>query len=188
MKNRMALFTCFVLAAACLHAAEKHPAKAAQGDPGYTFKIRVKNIDFNWRVAAGKINIKLLAPADGWVGVGFNATKIMKEGRFYLGYVENGKVTISEEYGTGISQHTNITSLGGARTVSSPEGGITNKKAEITFAIPLNAKDRFGTPIEPDGETVLMLAYGLTRKLSQQHAFFTKLKVNLATGAYTKIR
>jgi hypothetical protein len=178
----------FALAAGC-RKKEEMPlvsGTAGPGDAGYTYKLTVEKLDFNWRVDGGDLRIKLKAPVSGWLSAGFEPTKGMQDARMAIGYMENGKPVVVENHGIDPKHHKPDTELGGENNVKDPAvaqaGGVT----EVSYAIPLTSPDKLDRPINPDG-TLLMLAYGETTEMAQQHALWAEVKVNLKTGAYAEV-
>jgi hypothetical protein len=117
------------------------------------------------------------------VAIGFNPSTGMKDAKFVLGYVKDGKTTISDEFGTGEIKHEPVEKLGGKTDVTliggKAEGGVTT----LEFTIPLVAKDTKGGRIDPAGDTTVLLAYGLDGDTSKlRHKFRTSISINLSNG------
>jgi hypothetical protein len=158
---------------------------AGQGDKGYTYKITVEKVQFNWLVDNNNLHVKLVVQNPGWVGVGFNPTEGMKDANFILGYVKDGAVMISNQHGTSMTLHKKNQELGGDGHVMNPSGIEKNGITEISFEIPLKTGDKLDRPITVNGDTGLLLAYGASKNLAQIHMFRAKLNVNLSNGAYS---
>jgi len=157
------------------------------GDIKYANKIDVKGMSFLWKIDGDKIHIKLVAKTNGWVGIGFNPTKIMKDANFILGYVKNGKPAMTDHFGTGERKHERDKKLGGESNISNIFGKEENGKTEIGFTFPLNSGDSNDREIRVDQDTTILLAYGAGRdSFRAVHKFRTSITVNLATGKYNK--
>jgi hypothetical protein len=168
-----------MLLVACLVLAFCSTASAA----GYDHEIKAQNMTFFWKVDGSNLNVKMSAPTKGWVGIGFNPSDEMKDAKFVLGYVKDGKAILSDEFGTGVSKHEAVEDLGGKSDVTlvggSEEGGVTT----LEFILPLIAKDTKGGKIDPAADTVVLLAYGPDHdSFKMKHKFRTKITVNLTTG------
>lgn len=149
----------------------------------YDHKIEVKNMDFQWKVDGPDIHIKLKAKTTGWVGIGFNPSKEMKDANFILGYVKQGKPRATDHYGHTLRQHKSDKKLGGKKNVSNIAGKEENGFTEISFTIPLDSGDPKDQAISLDKDTTVMLAYGAGRdSFRSKHQFKTSLKVNLKSG------
>ena len=157
---------------------------AAPGDSGYTYKLTVDPMEFNWRAEGGNLHVKMKGPAGVWISVGFNPTKGMKDANFIIGYVENGKAVVTDQFGTDPKQHRKDTDLGGTDDVKDAAGFENANETVITFTLPLNSGDALDRPISLDSNTVVLFAAGKEKQTAQQHTFWAKAGVNLSTGAY----
>ena len=83
----------------------------------YDHTLEDKKISFSWTVDGEKIHIKLVAKTEGWVGIGFNPSKKMKDANFILGYVKKGVVKVTDEFGTSATGHKTDSKLGGTDDV-----------------------------------------------------------------------
>jgi hypothetical protein len=151
----------------------------------YDHEITAQKMTFAWKIDGPSLAIRLSAPTKGWVGIGFNPSKEMKDAKYVLGYVQDGKTMISDEFGTGDTKHDAVESLGGKSDVilvgGAEEGGITT----IEFIIPLVSTDTKGGTINPTAETTVLLAYGPdTDSFKVRHKFRSKMRVNLTTGTF----
>jgi hypothetical protein len=158
---------------------------ADKGDRGYTYKITLEKIQFNWSIDNDNLKIKLQAQTPGWVGIGFNPTEGMKGANFILGSVKDGAATITNQHGISKTLHRKNTDLGGANRIINPSGTSNNTQTVIGFAIPYKAGDKLNKPINMNEDTTVLLAYGQSKQLAQVHSFNAKLKVNLTTGKYS---
>lgn len=159
-------------------------AQAAQ----YDHEVQDKKITFAWKVDGDNLAIKLSAQTQGWVGIGFSPSKMMKDANVIIGYVKDGKVEISDEFGDSDNNHNPDVKLGGSEDVTlvggTEEGGMTT----LEFTIPMKSADKNDKDIVVDVDTTVLLAYGGERdSLKSKHQYRTALKVNLKTGAFQKI-
>lgn len=194
MKKVSAMFVTLMLMAgivSCSKEKAKEEPKgisstAEKGDTGYTYKISVENITFNWK--AGKnLAVKIKAKTTGWIGIGFNPSEGMKDANFIMGYVKDGKVTISNQHGTSKSLHKSNVDLGGKENVTAKAGSEKNGETELSFEIPFKTGDKLDRPVDLNGDTTILLAYGQSDLLAQQHMSRAKIKVNLSNGSYSVI-
>jgi len=156
-------------------------------DIQYTNKIDVKDMSFQWKIDGDQIHIKLVAKTAGWVGIGFNPTKIMKDANFILGYVKGGKPTVTDHFGTGERKHEHDKKLGGESNISNIFGKEENGKTEIGFTFPLNSGDSNDQEIKVDQDNIILLAYGAGRdSFRALHKYRTPIIVNLSSGKYKK--
>ncbi|MGW8193281.1 MAG: DOMON domain-containing protein [Desulforhopalus sp.] len=149
----------------------------------YAHELKDKDITFAWSVDGDKLAVKLSAKTEGWVGIGFNPSQEMKDAGFILGYVKKGEVKIVDHFGVDENRHEPDEKLGGTSDVTvvggSEEGGVTT----IEFTIPLQPADKHDASIDPQGESVVLLAYGAGRdSFRAKHKYRSAFKVNLSTG------
>ena len=155
----------------------------------YDHKIAVENVVFEWKLAYETIHIRLTAKTEGWVGIGFNPNKRMKDANFIIGYVKEGNVKVTDHYGTTERQHEKDTKLGGQMNISDIAGKEENGVTEITFSIPLNSTGPKDRPIWTDKDNTVLLAYGAGRdSFTAKHQFKTALKVNMSTGEFSEVK
>ena len=153
----------------------------------YDHEITVQRMAFSWKVAGADLHVRLTAPTTGWVAIGFNPSAGMKGAKFVLGYVQDGKTIISDEFGTGEIKHEPVEKLGGTSDVTPIGGKAEDGVTTIEFAIPLVSRDTKGGRIDPAGDITVLLAYGLDGDTSKlRHKFRTGISVNLATGKNTR--
>lgn len=158
---------------------------ASAGD--YAHEVTAKKISFAWKVNGDKLEVKLAAETAGWVGVGFNPTEAMKDANYILGYVKDGKVTLTDDFGDTALSHKADDKLGGTEDVSLVGGSEEGGKTTIEFTIPVSSSDANDGKIDVNGDNVVLLAYGPDRdSFKTKHKFRTALKVNLSTGSSTE--
>ena len=160
---------------------------AAKGDSGYTYKIISGAMEFHWSITGQTIHAKVKGETAGWVAVGFNPSEGMKDGNFIMGFVKDGKVELSNQFGISKYIHKNVTTLGGRDHILNSSGFMKGNLTEISFDYPLTTGDKLDRPININGDTVLLLAMSSGVFLSRQHNFRSKLIVNLSKGSYSVI-
>lgn len=150
----------------------------------YAHEVQDKKIAFAWNVEGDKLAVKLSAETEGWVGIGFNPVSGMKGANFILGYVKNGKVELDDDFGTDENSHKSDTKLDGTSDVTLVGGTEADGMTTIEFTIPLASADANDTKIDVNGDTTVLLAYGVGRdSFLSKHKYRSALKVNLSTGA-----
>ena len=192
-KSLLMLLISFIVGAAlcCSKAADEQKrhlsGTAGKGDQGYTYKITLEKIQFDWSIDNSNLRIKLFAQTPGWIGIGFNPTEEMKDAEFILGFATGGTVTISNQHGVSKTLHSKNTDLGGVDRVINPSGKETNNGTEISFTIPYKTGDKLAKPTSVKEDIPVLLAYGQSKHLMQLHSFRAKLTVNLSSGQYSVI-
>lgn len=149
----------------------------------YDHETKVRGMVFAWKVDGDKLHVKLTGRTTGWIGIGFNPEKQMKGADYVVGFVRGGKVTLRDDYGDSARNHESDEKLGGTSDVTLVKGEEKGQSTTLEFTLPLNSGDKYDSVIEPEGETIVLLAYGGRRdSFRQKHKFRTMLKVNLASG------
>jgi len=149
----------------------------------YQHSLTVDKMTFDWSVAGENLAIKLSAPTTGWVAIGFHPTDMMKDANIILGMVKDGKVEISDDFGTQPTQHTPDAKRDGQENVTVVGGTETGNTTTLEFSIPLNSGDANDGAIDPKADTVVMLAYGPDRDSAKlKHQVAKTITVNLASG------
>lgn len=150
----------------------------------YQHTLTVDQMSFSWKVNADSLNVRLSAPTTGWVAVGFNPTDMMKDANIIIGCVKEGKVELSDDFGSGPTMHMPDDKRGGANNVTLVGGNETGNTTTLEFSIPLNSGDANDGVINPAADTKVMLAYGPDRdSFKMKHQFAKTITVNLASGA-----
>ncbi len=150
----------------------------------YQHSVVSKKMTFDWSVEGDMLAIKLTAPTKGWVAIGFNPSKKMKDANIIIGYVKNGKVSIFDEFGTHPTKHGKDSKKGGSDNITVVGGSEEGKTTTIEFKIPINSGDTLDGKLDVNGETTVILAYGPDRdSVRIKHTYHDKKIVNLSTGA-----
>jgi hypothetical protein len=106
------------------------------------------------------LRISVTAPTDGWVAVGFEPTRVMKDADIYIGYVENGRVFLRDDFGTGNTAHASDESLGGTSGFTSLEGSESDGNTSISFTIARDSGDSYDKVITRGGSYKVIMGYG----------------------------
>ena len=158
---------------------------AEKGDGGYTYRLDLEDLRFYWSVEADSLKIKLSADTEGWVGVGFNPSEMMMGASFIIGYVKDGVVKVEDHHGHASRLHRLDVDMGGSDDFSDAGGSEKKGRTEITFRVPLKSADSLDKQINATGDTKVLLAYGRTDRLVQQHVFRVRSVINFTTGKYS---
>ena len=123
----------------------------------------------SWVFKAETIEFTMSAPTTGWISLGFNPTRRMKDADYILAYVENGKVYISDEYGTGSTSHKSDVSLGGKESAKALSFLEEANKTTITFSLSLNSGDQYDTVFRKGDTCKVLAAYANSKNLNSKH-------------------
>lgn len=149
----------------------------------YDHELTEKDMTFAWKVDGENLAVKISAKTEGWVGIGFNPSKAMKDSNIIIGYVKKGEVKILDEFGDKENAHSPDKKLGGTEDVTVVGGTEENGVTTLEFVIPLKTEDKHDTTIDPGGDTTVLLAYGGGRdSFRAKHRYRGTIVVNLTTG------
>ena len=113
-----------------------------------------------WRVAGDDLEVELTGPTTGWIAVGFNPSRAMKDANILIGYVDGDEAVMTDQFGTTMIAHRRDDELGGTVDATVVSGSETGGETTIRFTIPLDSGDEYDQPLAA-GETVrAILAYG----------------------------
>lgn len=150
-----------------------------------TFHSVTDSMTFSWCVNGTNLDVKLKAPTTGWLAIGFNPVRVMKGANYIFAYVKNGKVYVSDHFGTGLVAHDEDVKLGGHNDIQNAFGTEKDGTTEVAFTIPLDSGDPYDVVLDPQGQTTVLLAYnaGLDNTYSK-HNFRKAFVGCLATGEF----
>lgn len=150
----------------------------------YDHEVQAKNMSFAWKIDGDMLHGKMSAKTKGWVAVGFNPSKKMKDANFIIGYVKGGETKIADHFGDKATGHSADTKKGGSADAVLVGGSEENGMTTIEFTIPMDSSDKLDGTLAKDGDTVLLLGYGPDRdSFKARHKYRTSMTVNLSTGA-----
>jgi hypothetical protein len=115
---------------------------------------------FSWRFVGDEIEFTLQAPTTGWISIGFDPSRMMKDAQYIIGYVSNGTVAVRDDYGTDNTKHASDTSLGGTQDVRVVSGTEVDGKTTVVFAIPKDSGDAYDKVLIPGSTYTVLIAYG----------------------------
>ncbi|MDA3810235.1 MAG: DOMON domain-containing protein [Spirochaetaceae bacterium] len=144
------------------------------------FKEIIKSdMTFQWKVESNSLRIILSAPTEGWIAVGFNPSKIMKDADFKLVYVDGSTVHMEDHFGDGLFGHKIDDSLGGSQDFEIIQGKEEMGKTTVEFTIPLNSNDEFDKILAEGDVVKVLLAYGTRDDLNRKHKTRTSVEIKL---------
>jgi hypothetical protein len=155
----------------------------------YQHKLEAKNMDVFWTIEKDQIHVKLSARTTGWVAIGFDPEKAMQGANIIIGAVKKGKVRIEDHYGDRKRGHSLDKKLGGENHVLNPQGTEADGVTTISFTLALDTGDKWDKPINPQGTSRMMIAYGAGRdSFTARHAYRSVYDINYTTGETKKIK
>lgn len=76
------------------------------------------SVIFDWAVQGDTLFIKLSAPTTGWIAVGFEPARMMKDADIIIGAVSEGEVLIEDHFGLKPTSHIRDEEIGGTNDVT----------------------------------------------------------------------
>ncbi len=117
-------------------------------------------VEFSLSTNDTVLEISISAPTTGWVAVGFEPTRAMKDADIVIGYIENGEIFLRDDFGDGFTTHTSDVELGGSDDVTVISGEESSGNTQILFSITLGSNDEFDKFLEVGKTVKVLLAYG----------------------------
>lgn len=142
-------------------------------------KEESNGVVFQWKIEGADLHIILSAPTRGWVAVGFNPSRAMKDADFKLAFVDGSTVVIEDHYGSGLFVHKKDSDLGGADNFTILGGSEKDGTTTVEFTMPLNSGDSSDSVLTAGSDTVVLLAYATSDDLTRKHRWRTSLNVKL---------
>lgn len=141
-------------------------------------RIDAGGVQFDWKVDGDQLEVVLSADTTGWVAVGFEPSRMMRDANILIGYVAGGEVTVEDHFGNNLTAHRPDVDLGGSRDLIVIGGSESDGRTEIHFSIPLDSGDDYDQPLTAGSEHNLIYAYGAdgednTRRKHQERGSFT---------------
>ncbi|MCG8572374.1 MAG: DOMON domain-containing protein [Spirochaetes bacterium] len=138
--------------------------------------LESRGISFSWRIVGENLEVIVKAKTTGWLSVGFNPSKRMKDADYIIGYIKKGQVFISDDFGIGLTMHTADEKVGGKNNIISSSGTEKDGFTEIQFMIPLNSGDKYDQVIGK-GTHKVILAYGLKDDYTSKHVMIGSVEM-----------
>jgi hypothetical protein len=85
---------------------------------------------------------------------------MMQDANIIIGYVTNGSLNITDQYGTATTDHQLDTEIGGSNDIADASGSESNGRTELRFRIPLDSGDDADKPLTPGETYTVLLAHG----------------------------
>ena len=142
--------------------------------------VTVGDITLEWMPdTLGNLLVRVSAPTDGWVAVGFDPTIAMQDANIIIGYVSNDTAYVRDDFGVGTNTHTYDMALLGTDDVADIAGTETGGVTEISFMIPLDSGDAFDRPLVVGQVYPVILAYGTDDSFDAPHTVTTRVGTNI---------
>ena len=163
--------------------AQETPTAASAGSDAAASasqKVEVKGFTFQWAVEGENLRASLAFKTSGWVAVGFNPTRKMKDANFIIGYAgPDGASVVDDEFGDGTVSHSADTALGGSYDIVESSCSETDGVTTMKFVIPLADSDAKDVKLEAGKEITVIFGAGKKDNLTSKHSTVAKTTIKL---------
>lgn len=116
--------------------------------------------ELRWRVVGENLEVSISYATTGWVAVGFDPTRMMRDANIIIGYVADGEAVITDQYGNSTITHRPDEDLGGTYDLTNTSGTEEDGVTTLSFVMPLDSGDEYDRPLEPGETYTVILAHG----------------------------
>jgi len=126
-------------------------------------------MDIYWEFSENdELYIAVKAPVSGWISIGFEPSRIMKDAKIIIVGLDEDEVILEEHYGNSMISHRKIEE----KYIENYYGERTEEYSMAEIKIPLNEESRYNT-IKPNSKIKTIIAYhsdsdNFARKHSQR--------------------
>lgn len=130
-----------------------------EGTDGFKV-IELDEFTFAWQVRDDSLDVRISAPTTGWVALGFEPSRAMRDADMRIGFVADGSVEVEDHFGVSAINHRADSDLGGTSDVSDIGGSEEDGRTTLTFTTPLDSGDRYDAALTPGEEVIVIYAHG----------------------------
>jgi hypothetical protein len=128
------------------------------------------NMDIFWKNDADFLYMAMKGNTTGWLSVGFEPEQWMKNADTIIGFVENDKAVVIDEFSTGnYGPHVPDTQLGGTDNILEYGGREQNGQTTIEFKRRLDTTDQFDKAFVPGQKVSIIWAMADADMDQQKH-------------------
>jgi hypothetical protein len=133
-------------------------------------KLQLDSYDLQWQIQGEQILITLKANTVGWISVGFNASRIMKDADIKIGYVDDqGDVFFEDHFGNSMFSHRKDRGGNEAQNFHVIQGSQQDEWTEIQFSMPLNSGDENDQILDLQEPVKIIFAMGYGDNIRAKH-------------------
>ncbi len=116
--------------------------------------------ELRWRVIGENLEVSISYATTGWVAVGFNPTRMMRDANIIIGYVADGEAVITDQFGNSTITHRPDEDLGGTYDLTNTAGTEEDGVTTLSFVMPLDSGDEYDRPLEQGETYTVIVAHG----------------------------
>ena len=117
-------------------------------------------VNVQWMIEGDQLHIQMSAMTTGWIAVGFEPSRQMKDANIIIGYVEDGEVFLRDDWGVANTRHGADAENGGTDDLSDIAGSEADGVTTISFVIPLDSGDATDKALAAGGSYKMIAAAG----------------------------
>ncbi len=137
----------------------------------YTKKVVKRGMAFVWEFAGEWLHVRLTAPTQGWLAVGFNDRNQLANTNLIMGALyPSGKLLVQDRVIVRAGTHRAKVDLGLADRLAKRSGCPESGGTTIAFSIPTAATDEYSYDLLSGQKIHLLLAYSQERPF-KHHSF-----------------
>ncbi len=137
---------------------------AATGTIPDDFQVQNSNgFVFAWRIVGTNLEVIMEQTTTGWIAVGFEPSRVMKDANIIIGYVAGEQVVAEDHFGHRLTAHRPDTDQGGTNDVTVISGAEDDGTTRIRFRIPLDSGDDADQPLVRGTSVTVIYAWGRDR-------------------------
>lgn len=139
-----------------------------------------KDFSLKWKIEGQNLIMTLTARTTGWISIGFEPTRIMKDADILIFAVDaNGKVLYEDHFGTTPTGHKKDTDLGGQDNITILSGSEKEGVTTVTFSIPLNSGDSYDKVLAAGRKITVLFASAAKDGFTVKHNKKAKAEISL---------
>ena len=136
-----------------------HVVDGTIGDGEYPHQTSVSGVDVYWSNDAEQLRIGLVSPGTGYVAIGFDPEDRMKGANYIIAFVQEGELSIRDDFGTEPIAHTQDTNRGGLDNILASAGSEWPDQTVVEFVIPLDSGDPHDKVLVPGMTYPILVSY-----------------------------
>lgn len=141
--------------------------------------ITKNNMTVKWEYKQDYILFEMIAPTKGWLAIGFNNTKSLKDTYLLMGRVNKGKVEVVEHYVEQPGVYKPISSYGVINQTSAVEGLEEKNCTKIKFSLPIKTVSKYKKQLTENSNWNLLMAYSLHDDFQHHSIMRTSTNIKL---------
>jgi hypothetical protein len=142
-------------------------------------QITRNGMSVSWHIEGGKMHLKLMAPTDGWIAIGFNTNEELAGTNLIMAVVGTDKTTLSDRYIIAAGDHRPVEDLGGKSVVQLASSQEDESGTTVHFSIPLSSSDKFHHTLTVGKTYYLLMAFSQEDDFMHHSIMRTTVKIKL---------